>query len=125
MSVVKTLKSVAEQIDICRSLQDARSSRIRIPQAPSVLGRMADFNVSTPRATVRGDVCEALARLGIPLTLSPPIGSDASLRSLIQQEIATAVSLVRQPRQPLHAVACGNSKKTSRVILLQWLQCLQ
>lgn len=96
---------MANLVDICKSLQDACSSRIRISQASVTLGENGRIPLDNDslQATIHDVVRKELARLGVLTMPSLPISPDASLRSIIQQEVATAVSSVCQPQISPHA----------------------
>lgn len=90
--IVNNPKSMAKLIEVCKSLQDARSSHIHIPQASDILEEDGRLRFSL-RATIHDIVREDIAGLEMTTTYSPHVHSECSVMLIIQREVAAAVLL--------------------------------
>lgn len=95
--VVKSPTTVAGIVEICRVLQNARSSRIRLPSpSPSMqtcgASLPATLSVDSIRSIIREVVREELGRSQLPFPGQPHPDSNSDLQSFIRREVVAAMS---------------------------------
>lgn len=102
---VNSPKTVDDVTTVCKALEEARRSRIRLPFTPTAsesLPLWNDLPLDALRTIIRDVVREELERRDHLRTSGPYSGHDINLKAVICQEIAAAIPQTRAaPTQPL------------------------
>lgn len=100
-------------MELCRSLQGARNSRVRLPRALASSVHLPNSLTIEASQTIIGNVVrEELAHSGLPTTSPVQFAKDSKIRATRQQEIATTISSV-SPTQPSYT-AISNDPSPSQ-----------
>lgn len=109
--MIKSSSTVQQFIIICKELQDARNSRIRLLKASVVTEYggphlPSGITLDSIQAMIHDVGRKELARLRQPPSLSTTVSSKTCIRTPIQRELATAVYTIRLT---IAYYACANS----------------